>query len=77
MVQFTQMKNRILAWRRQRWADRVVTIGKKLDGLYRLRGSLNPILNSELQWEVDFVDRQILGLERKRDQLLQKIRETA
>lgn len=77
MVQFHVMKNRILAWRRQRWADSVVRTGKDLDVLYRFRGELLHGNDSAVDWEIDFTDRQINRLENKRRELLTKLRETA
>lgn len=68
------MRKRILKARRDRWVTLVIRKGETLNKLYEFRGGLRPEVHPE---ECNYVDQQINRVERARDRLLTKLKETA
>ena len=68
------MRKRILKARRDRWVTLVIRRGETLDKLYEYRAGLRPEYHPD---ECRYVEQQINRVERSRDRLLQRIKETA
>lgn len=61
-------------YRRDRWVSQVIKNGERLNSLHEYRAGLSTDFQPE---EATFTDGQINRLERRRDSLLSKLRETA
>lgn len=68
------MKKSLTKFRRDRWRDKVIVVGERLRELQTARAGINSAMWPDY---AAYIDADIDRLERKRDKLLRKIKETA
>lgn len=74
MVLLDRMRKQILKWRRDHWVTQAIRVGQRLRNVTIYRAGLNA---SILPDEARMADSEINRLERRRDSLLSKLKETS